>query len=114
MQVKEIEAFYEICSREKENVIRQEWERLWNAFIEEKEEEYSRTSYEEGTKKLVSEANYSLRRHVPSSKALGFDVKEGDIVEITFGAKTMKIRVLDVREVVRKNDAQALYEVVSE
>ena len=39
MQVKEIEAFYEICSREKENVIRQEWERLWNAFIEEKEEE---------------------------------------------------------------------------
>ena len=43
-----------------------------------------------------------------------YDVKEGDIVEITFGAKTMKIRVLDVREVVRKNDAQALYEVVSE
>lgn len=43
-----------------------------------------------------------------------YDVKEGDIVEITFGAKTMKIRVLDVREVVRKNDAQDLYEVVSE
>ena len=43
-----------------------------------------------------------------------YDVKEGDIVEITFGAKTMKIRVLDVREVVRKNNAQALYEVVSE
>jgi ribosomal 50S subunit-recycling heat shock protein len=43
-----------------------------------------------------------------------YDVKEGDIVKITFGAKTMKIRVLDVREVVRKNDAQALYEVVSE
>jgi ribosomal 50S subunit-recycling heat shock protein len=43
-----------------------------------------------------------------------YDVKEGDRVEITFGAKTMKIRVLDVREVVRKNDAQALYEVVSE
>jgi ribosomal 50S subunit-recycling heat shock protein len=43
-----------------------------------------------------------------------YDVKEGDVVEITFGAKTMKIRVLDVREVVRKNDAQALYEVVSE
>ncbi len=43
-----------------------------------------------------------------------YDVKEGDIVEITFGAKTLKVRVLDVREVVRKNDAQALYEVVSE
>ena len=43
-----------------------------------------------------------------------YEVKEGDIVEITFGARTMKVRVLDVREVVRKNDAQALYEVVSE
>ena len=43
-----------------------------------------------------------------------YDVKEDDIVEITFGARTMKVRVLDVREVVRKNDAQALYEVVSE
>ena len=43
-----------------------------------------------------------------------YDVKEGDIVEITFGAKRLKVRVLDVREVVRKNDAQELYEVVSE
>ena len=43
-----------------------------------------------------------------------YDVKEGDIIEITFGAKTLKVRVLDVRDVVRKNDAQALYEVVSE
>ncbi|MBQ9744675.1 MAG: RNA-binding S4 domain-containing protein [Clostridia bacterium] len=43
-----------------------------------------------------------------------YDVKEGDIVEITFGSKKLKIRVLDVRDVVRKNDAQELYEVVSE
>ena len=43
-----------------------------------------------------------------------YDVKEGDIIEITFGAKRLKIRVLDVKEVVRKNDAQELYEVVSE
>ena len=43
-----------------------------------------------------------------------YDVKEGDIVEITFGAKKLKIRVLDVKEVVRKNDASELYEVVSE
>ena len=34
-----------------------------------------------------------------------YDVKEGDIVEITFGSKRLKIRVLDVREVIRKNDA---------
>ncbi len=43
-----------------------------------------------------------------------YDVKQGDIVEITFGAKKLKIRVLDVKEVVKKNDASELYEVVSE
>ncbi|MBQ3040993.1 MAG: RNA-binding S4 domain-containing protein [Clostridia bacterium] len=43
-----------------------------------------------------------------------YDVKVGDIIEITFGEKTLKIRVLDVKEVVRKNDASALYEVMSE
>ncbi|MBQ7411652.1 MAG: RNA-binding S4 domain-containing protein [Clostridia bacterium] len=41
-----------------------------------------------------------------------YDVKPNDIVEITFGEKTLKIKVLDVREVVRKNDASALYEVI--
>ena len=43
-----------------------------------------------------------------------YDVKEGDIIEITFGAKRLKVRVLDVKDVVRKNNAQELYEVVSE
>jgi len=43
-----------------------------------------------------------------------YDVKQGDIIDITFGAKKLKIRVLDVKEVVRKNDASELYEVVSE
>ena len=43
-----------------------------------------------------------------------YDVKEGDVIEVTFGAKRLKIKVLDVREVVRKDDARELYEVVSE
>ena len=43
-----------------------------------------------------------------------YDVKENDIVEIAFGEKKLKIRVLDVREVVRKNDASELYEVLPE
>ncbi|MBQ8397109.1 MAG: RNA-binding S4 domain-containing protein [Clostridia bacterium] len=41
-----------------------------------------------------------------------YDVKENDIVEITFGERTMRIRVLDVREHVAKADAAALYEVL--
>ncbi len=43
-----------------------------------------------------------------------YDVKEGDIVLITFGEKKLKIKVLDVKEVVRKNDASELYEVLPE
>lgn len=41
-----------------------------------------------------------------------YDVKENDIIEITFGQRTLKVRVLDVREHVAKADASALYEVV--
>lgn len=41
-----------------------------------------------------------------------YDVKVGDLVEITFGARTLRIRVLEVKETVGKNDASSLYEVV--
>ena len=34
-----------------------------------------------------------------------YDVKTGDIIEITFGEKTLKLRVLDVREHIGKADA---------
>lgn len=41
-----------------------------------------------------------------------YDVKENDIIEITFGQKTLKVRVLDVREHIGKADASSLYEVI--
>ena len=41
-----------------------------------------------------------------------YDVKEGDIIEISIGAKPLKVRVLDVKEFRKKEDAAALYEVV--
>lgn len=41
-----------------------------------------------------------------------YDVKVGDIIEINIGAKPLKVRVLDVKEYTRKEDAAALYEVV--
>ena len=43
-----------------------------------------------------------------------YDVKLGDVIEIIFGEKTLKVKVTDVREVIRKNEAQTLYEVMSE
>ena len=43
-----------------------------------------------------------------------YDVKVGDVIEITFGEKKLKIKVTDVKEVVRKDDASTLYEVMPE
>jgi ribosomal 50S subunit-recycling heat shock protein len=41
-----------------------------------------------------------------------YDVKIGDVVEVTFGARTLRIRVLEVKETVGKGDAASLYEVL--
>lgn len=41
-----------------------------------------------------------------------YDVKTGDIIEISIGAKPLKVRVLDVKEFTKKEEAAALYEVV--
>lgn len=41
-----------------------------------------------------------------------YDVKVGDVLEITFGSRTLKIRVLEVKEAVGKNDAPTLYQVI--
>ena len=43
-----------------------------------------------------------------------YDVKLGDIIEISFGAKKVKIKVLEVKEHVRKDDADAMYEVLEQ
>lgn len=37
------------------------------------------------------------------------NVKEGDIIEIGFGNKSVKVEVLDVQETVRKDEAKELY-----
>ncbi len=41
-----------------------------------------------------------------------YQVKEGDILEITFGERTLKIRVLEVKDFTAKADAASLYEVL--
>ncbi len=44
----------------------------------------------------------------------GADVKPGDVMEIRFGNRVGKYRILDVKETVRKEGAADLYEVVEE
>ena len=41
-----------------------------------------------------------------------YEVKENDIIEITFGQRTLKVRVLDIKEFTKKNEASSLYEVI--
>ena len=38
-----------------------------------------------------------------------YDVKEGDVLEIRFGERTVRVEVLQVTEHAGKNDAPALY-----
>ena len=39
-----------------------------------------------------------------------YDVKEGDVIAITLGARSVKVRVAAVKETVCKEDAAAMYE----
>ena len=43
-----------------------------------------------------------------------YDVKEGDVLEITFGKRTLKLRVKEVKETVAKADAAAMYEIIED
>ena len=42
----------------------------------------------------------------------GSSVKEGDIVEIAFGTRTVKVEVTSVAETVRKEEAKEMYRYI--
>ena len=48
-----------------------------------------------------------------SAKA-SYDVKLGDIIEVAFGSRTVKVKVLDIRETTKKTEAVGMYEIISE
>lgn len=41
-----------------------------------------------------------------------YDVKVGDVLEIAFGARTVRAQVVSVQEVVKKDDAALLYQII--
>ena len=43
-----------------------------------------------------------------------YDVKIGDIIEITFGEKTLRVKVTDIKEHTLKNDASSHFEVLEQ
>ena len=44
----------------------------------------------------------------------GYKLKVGDTVTIGFGASPLSVRVLELRETVKKDDADTLYEVIDQ
>lgn len=43
-----------------------------------------------------------------------YDVKEGDVIAVTFGTKTLSVRVTSIKDSTKKADAAEMYEVLSE
>ena len=41
-----------------------------------------------------------------------YNLKTGDVVEVRFGGGSVKFRVLQLKETVRKEEAETLYEIV--
>lgn len=42
-----------------------------------------------------------------------YDVKVGDVIAITLGAREVRVEVTDVQETVAKNDAAMLYKILN-
>jgi ribosomal 50S subunit-recycling heat shock protein len=43
-----------------------------------------------------------------------YSVKIGDLISVTFGTKTVTVRVLEIKETTKKAESASMYEVVSE
>ena len=43
-----------------------------------------------------------------------YTVKLGDLITVTFGTKTVIVRVLEIKETTKKAESTSMYEVVSE
>ena len=43
-----------------------------------------------------------------------YDVKLGDLITLSFGTRTVTVKVLDIRETTKKTESVGMYEVVSE
>ena len=61
--------------------------------------------------KLIEEERILVNGKTTSSS---YKVKLNDEIEVIFGRRHLKVKVLAIKEVVRKNDADILYEVMDE
>lgn len=43
-----------------------------------------------------------------------YNVKIGDLITVTFGSKSLTVKVLMIKETTKKTESQGMYEVISE
>ena len=43
----------------------------------------------------------------------GTEIKEGDIIEISYASGTLKAKIVNIKEHVAKEDAKEMYEIIS-
>ncbi len=63
------------------------------------------------SKQLAAHQRVTVNGRIAKPSA---EVNVGDVIEVTFGERRLKVRVLDIKETIRKNEADALYEVLQE
>lgn len=62
---------------------------------------------------VANEACDAGRVTVNGKKArASLEVKVGDIIEISFGTRLVKVEVVEISEVIRKDDAVMLYKII--
>ena len=64
---------------------------------------------------IASEACDKKRVLVNGNQAkAGKDIKIGDVIEVRFGTNTLKLKVLQVTETVRKENSGEMYKILKE
>ena len=64
---------------------------------------------------LANEACDASRISVNGKPAkASYDVKLGDLITVAFGAKTVTVKVLEIKETTKKTESIGMYEIVSE
>jgi ribosomal 50S subunit-recycling heat shock protein len=65
-------------------------------------------------RRTVSKEACDASRIMVNEKAAkpSHDIKEGDIITIGYGDKSFSVRVLSVKETVKKDEVQSMYEAV--
>ena len=43
-----------------------------------------------------------------------YDVKLGDLITVSFGTKTVTVKVIDIKDTTKKSESVGMYEIISE